>query len=132
MRTSITFLNPSCTCSGQLLMPCADCPSRAANFPCCARLHRRNPGWTGDAALAVHPGLVDTQLARQWITGEDVWGARARPLLAPLMRALAPWMLLPPRSAVETLLYAAAAPAEQVTEPLLLHARAWMMVCLAL
>ena len=74
----------------------------------------RNPGGTNDTALAVHPGLVDTQLARQWITGEDVWGAIARPVLAPLMRALAPWVLVPPRTAVETLLYAATTHAEEV------------------
>lgn len=61
--------------------------------------------------------MVDTALARQWLTGADVWGAAARPVLAPLMRALAPWLLVPPRHAVDTLIYAASAPADEVSSP---------------
>lgn len=75
----------------------------------------RNVGQRGDVAVAVHPGLVNTQLARDWITGADVWGRSLQPVLAPVMRALAPWLLIPPNRAVDTLLFAASAPAHQVS-----------------
>ncbi len=65
-------------------------------------------------AVAVHPGLVDTKLARDWLTGADVAGKLAQPLVAPLARALAPWLLIQPGRAVESILCAATAPAEQV------------------
>ena len=96
----------------------------------------RNGGQQPDLAVAVHPGLVNTQLARDWVTGADVWGAAMQPVLAPVMRALAPWLLVPPRRAVDTLLFAATAPAHQVSmrmhpectaacAPLLCRIQAW-------
>jgi hypothetical protein len=78
----------------------------------CRSLNRRM-----DVAVAVHPGLVDTKLAREWLTGADVMGSAAQPLVAPIARALAPWLLLAPDRAVESILYAATAPAEKVDPP---------------
>lgn len=75
----------------------------------------RNAGQQPGLAVAVHPGLVNTQLARDWVTGADMWGAAMQPVLAPVMRALAPWLLVPPARAVDTLLFAATAPAHQVS-----------------
>ena len=70
-----------------------------------------------DVAVAVHPGLVDTKLARDWLTGADVMGNAAQPVVAPIARALAPWLLIAPDRAVESILYAATAPAEKVDPP---------------
>ena len=65
-------------------------------------------------AVAVHPGLVDTELARGWLTGADVMGATAQRFVAPIAKLLAPWLLIQPERAVESILYAATAPADQV------------------
>lgn len=74
----------------------------------------RDQGSRDDVAVAVHPGLVDTQLARSWLTGADVMGRAGQQFVAPVARALAPWLLIRPEKAVESLLYAATAPSQQV------------------
>jgi hypothetical protein len=50
----------------------------------------RDPASGGDTALAVHPGLINTTLARGWLVGSAI------PLLAPLAR---PWRALGQRLA---------------------------------
>ncbi|BDA46408.1 probable retinol dehydrogenase 13 [Coccomyxa sp. Obi] len=67
-----------------------------------------------DVAVAVHPGLVDTELARGWLTGADVMGSAAQRFVAPVAKVLAPWLLIQPERAVESILYAATAPPDQV------------------
>ncbi len=74
----------------------------------------KDSGSRDDVAVAVHPGLVDTQLARSWLTGADVMGRAGQRIVAPVARALAPWLLIRPEKAVESLLYAATAPSQQV------------------
>ena len=59
--------------------------------------------------------MLDTELARKYLVGElDLLPGLLRPLVRPLWLAAVPWLMLPPQAAVETMLYAATAPAEQV------------------
>ena len=70
---------------------------------------------SGNTAVAVDPGVVDTQLARKYLVGElDLLPGLLRPLVRPLWQAAVPWLMLPPQTAAETMLYAATAPAAQV------------------
>ena len=59
--------------------------------------------------------MLDTALARKYLVGElDLLPGLLRPLIRPLWLAAVPWLVLPPQTAAETMLYAATAPAEQV------------------
>lgn len=80
----------------------------------CSSTASRSTNPREDTAVAVHPGLVDTQLARSWLTGADVAGRAAHRFVAPITRRLAPWLLIKPQRAVQTLLYAATAPRDEV------------------
>lgn len=62
-----------------------------------------------DTVVAVHPGLVQTDLARQWVHNKF-------PILAVrgLIDTLFQWTFLPPAYAVETVLHAITAPAHEV------------------
>lgn len=63
-----------------------------------------------DTIIAVHPGLVQTDLARQWVHNRfGIPGCRG------LIDALFHRMFLPPAYAVGTILHAITAPAEQVS-----------------
>lgn len=72
------------------------------------------PGGPEDVAVAVHPGLIDTELARGWMTHGDVAGRLFRPVVAALLTPLMPYILLPLEHAVNTVMFAATAPASQV------------------
>ena len=61
----------------------------------------------------MHPGLIDTDLARSWMRN-----GCPRPLqrvVHPLLDAMFPFILLPPRHAAATLLWAASAPHSTVS-----------------
>ncbi|PSC76102.1 short-chain dehydrogenase [Micractinium conductrix] len=66
-----------------------------------------------DAAVAVHPGLVDTALARGYF--KQTPPRLLRPLTDPFFdRLFCPYLLRSPAAAAETVLYAATAPADEV------------------
>ncbi len=70
---------------------------------------------SGNTAVAVDPGVLDTELARRYLAGElQLLPGLLQPLLRPLWTAAIPWLMLPPRTAAETMICAATAPAEQV------------------
>lgn len=70
---------------------------------------------SGNTAVAVDPGVLDTELARKYLIGElQLLPGFLQPLVRPLWVAAVPWLMLPPQTAAETMLYAAVAPAEQV------------------
>lgn len=78
-------------------------------------MHRnRIAGGREDLAVAVHPGLIDTKLARGWMTDGDVAGRMLRPLVAALLTPLMPHILLPLEHAVDTVMFAISAPASVV------------------
>lgn len=82
-------------------------------------VHRnRLPGEPEDVAVAVHPGLIDTDLARGWMTQGDVAGRLLRPVASAVLTPLMPYILLPLEHAVNTVMFAATAPASQVGLPL--------------
>ena len=62
-----------------------------------------------DVAVSVHPGLVDTSLARAWLTGPDLLGPLA-PFLARPSTAAAGILLKPVDVAVDDVLWALNAP----------------------
>ena len=62
---------------------------------------------------AVHPGLIDTDLARSWM--RNGCPCPLRRVLHPLLDVLFPFILLPPRHAAATLLWAASAPHRTVS-----------------
>lgn len=68
-------------------------------------------------AVAVHPGLVQTSLAAGWMSGSDLAHGFLQSLTAALLGALRTFILEPPSRAARTLLYAALAPAAEVTVP---------------
>jgi hypothetical protein len=72
------------------------------------------PGGRRDTAVSVHPGLIDTELARGWMMQGDVLGKFLLPLVTAVMRPLMPWILLPVEHAVNTVMFAASAPAREV------------------
>eukprot|EP00884_Botryococcus_braunii_P005989 jgi/Botrbrau1/15391/Bobra.43_2s0019.1 len=74
----------------------------------------RKYGGVEDVAVSVHPGLIDTHLAQNWIREGDVLGRYLMPLVNLVMRPLFPWVFLPVDYAVRTVLYAASAPADKV------------------
>jgi len=95
--------------------------SKLANTMTAAELQRRFDRAAGAhadsrcraTAVSVHPGLVDTALARTYF--ETDWLAKwLAPVGRPLLRALFPFVLLPPAMSARTLLWAAFAPAETV------------------
>jgi len=59
------------------------------------RHFRASESTKDDIAVAVHPGLVDTELARGWLTGADVTGKPHISLLIPQLRLQASenWVL---------------------------------------
>ena len=70
---------------------------------------------SGDSAVAVDPGVLDTELARRYLVGElELLPGFLRPLLRPTWVAAVPWLMLPAQTAAETMIYAATAPADQV------------------
>ena len=70
---------------------------------------------TGNVAVAVDPGTLDTALARQYLMSElDLLPRFLRPIVRPLWQAAIPWLLLPPDTAAENNIYAATAPAHEV------------------
>jgi hypothetical protein len=72
------------------------------------------PGGIQDTAVSVHPGLIDTELARGWIMQGDVLGRFLLPVVNAVMRPLMPWILLPVDYAVNTVMFAATAPPKEV------------------
>ena len=66
-----------------------------------------------DVAVSVHPGLVDTALARAWLTGHDLLGPLA-PILARPLTAAAPVLFKPVDVAVDDVVWALTAPAAVV------------------
>lgn len=64
---------------------------------------------TDDVAVSVHPGLVDTALARGWLTGPDLLGPLA-PVLGPPLAKVAGILLKPVDVAVADVLFALTAP----------------------
>ncbi|GBG67942.1 hypothetical protein CBR_g1061 [Chara braunii] len=79
-------------------------------------LQRRYREW-GVTAVSVHPGLINTPLARQFF--ENVVPRRFSGLLRPLF----PLFLNTTAQAVETLMYAVMAPAEEVGGAYVAHAQ---------
>ena len=70
---------------------------------------------SGNTAVAVDPGVLDTELARKYLVGElQLLPGVLQPLVRPIWLAAIPWLMLPSRTAAETMLYAATASAEQV------------------
>eukprot|EP00884_Botryococcus_braunii_P008599 jgi/Botrbrau1/17740/Bobra.0127s0005.1 len=67
-------------------------------------------GGREDVAVAVHPGLIDTNLARGWMTQGDVAGRMLRPVVGALLTPLMPHILLPLEHAVDTVMFAITAP----------------------
>lgn len=89
--------------------------TKLANLVSTIELQRRfeRGGGSPDSAVAVHPGLVDTALARGFFRGEVP--AILRPLLVPLLDTVFfPFFLRTPQAAARTVLYAATAPADAV------------------
>ncbi len=66
--------------------------------------HTHSPQATQDSAVSVHPGLVDTALARGYFCN------LIPTLLQPLLNPLFPVILRTPASAAKTVVYAATAP----------------------
>ena len=66
-------------------------------------------------AVAVHPGMVATNLADSWIAGSDILGEAVQPVLRTLLNLLGSTILEPPQQAAKTVIYAALAPAHQVS-----------------
>lgn len=67
-----------------------------------------------DTAVAIHPGVVRTNLAEQWLLGDDVFGKWFQPILEMIGRLLLPMLLISRKEAVQTILYAACASREEV------------------
>ena len=87
------------------VMPVAWSPSR--------RRQRRDG--SANTAVAVDPGVLDTELARKYLIGElQLLPGPLQWLVRPLWVAAVPWLMLPPQTAAETMLYASTAPAEKV------------------
>ena len=74
----------------------------------CAALHAK-----AVPLSAVHPGLIDTDLARSWM--RNGCPRPLRRVLHPLLDIMFPFILLPPRHAAATLLWAASAPHRMVS-----------------
>ena len=66
-------------------------------------------------AVAVHPGMVATNLADSWIAGSDILGEAVQPVLRALLNLLGSTILEPPEQAARTVMFAALAPAQQVS-----------------
>lgn len=79
----------------------------------CPRRRDRAPGEPRDVVLAVHPGLVDTQLARTYFK-QSVYKP-LQPLTTPLLdHLLCPLFLRTTRTAARLVLLAATAPGKEV------------------
>lgn len=78
----------------------------------CQSLYCREISW--DAAVAVHPGMVQTDLAHGWLEGSDIFGS-LQSFTAVILRALASVILEPSQAAAQTILYAACAPTEEAS-----------------
>eukprot|EP00891_Asterochloris_glomerata_P003953 jgi/Astpho2/3953/fgenesh1_pg.00063_%23_19_t len=74
-----------------------------------------------DTIAAVHPGLIDTDLARSWM--RNGCPRPLRRVLHPLLDIMFPFILLPPRHAAATLLWAASAPHRMVHGQYVEHSR---------
>ena len=79
--------------------------------PCGCNSCRSKEG--GDSIVAVHPGLLQTELARQWL--HNGCPSLLRPACSPVIDFLFYKTFLPPEYAVQTILHAATAPAKQVS-----------------
>ena len=66
-------------------------------------------------AVAVHPGMVATNLADSWIAGSDILGEAVQPVLRALLNLLGSTILEPPEQAARIVMFAALAPAQQVS-----------------
>ena len=76
------------------------------SFGTCASLPRVT-------AVSVHPGLVDTELARNYFE-TDFIPSFLRPVARPLLRPLFPYLLLPAVIGCRSLVWAAFAPSDEV------------------
>ena len=94
------------------------CPCLCSACPICARLvaHSRLPPYSDCwlTLFAMTAGFVDTHLAQGWLTGTDVVPAAVQRVVRPAVKRILPWILVPPSRAVQTMLYAASAPAAEV------------------
>ena len=61
----------------------------------------------------MHPGLVQTGLAHNWLQGRDIFGS-LQIVTAAVLKVLAPVILETPQAAAQTMLYAALAPVSEV------------------
>jgi NAD(P)-dependent dehydrogenase (short-subunit alcohol dehydrogenase family) len=64
-------------------------------------------------AVAVHPGLVDTPLARHYFENDYI-PAWIRPVAWPMLRASLPWLLIKPDRSVQTMVHAAFGDVEDI------------------
>ena len=67
-----------------------------------------------DAAVAVHPGIVQTSMAKDWLMGSDLALGYLQPLTSALFGFLAPVLLASVAGAVRTVVYASLAPSTEV------------------
>lgn len=67
----------------------------------------------GDAAVAVHPGLIQTGLLQEWLHGRDFFGP-LQVVSSAILRGLTSIILETPEAAAQSLIFAALAPASEV------------------
>ena len=70
---------------------------------------------SADAAVAVHPGLVQTHLAAGWLSGKDLFLGVLQTISAAVLTFLSPAILEPAPRAARTVLFAALAPPREVS-----------------
>lgn len=89
--------------------------SKLENILAAKRMHTilpRSP--SADAAVAVHPGLVQTSLAKGWLVGSDVAMGVVHPLTSAVLGTLAPILLASVSNAARSVVYASLAPSSEI------------------
>lgn len=74
-----------------------------------------------DCIVAVHPGLLQTQLAKGWL--QNGCPKLLRPIGIPFINFIFPLTFLPAEYGVQSVLYAATAPAEKVHGKYIAHSK---------
>jgi len=69
---------------------------------------------SADAAVAVHPGIVQTGMAKGWLVGSDVALGYLQPLTSAIFGFLAPVLLASVSGAARSVVYASLAPSSEV------------------